>query len=367
MEPVKISYQTVSAGPGPYGGPETFKEHVEEWSGGKIEVELVYSQAVSPFGEVVEAVADGRLDIGTEVPTYTPDKYPATNDLVSLTVTTPGSPYFGEMVSQAALLDLAWESEPLREEFESKGVDLLVPTEFGQAGALMCTDPITSLDSLRGKQIRVASEADRKIVEGFGATPVSFPSPELYDALARNVVDCGIGRPDQAIGFGTIEHAPNMIFGSERAFVRTPVTVVAGPTIQKLPLAARQLIFDTATVHSFINNNTSNMGYLADVFDRSSEYGGAIHVLERDAEDSLKESTNDLVEQFRSSEAIDGEAAAQAYETAFEEWSTIAVDKGYSDISDFEEFVATHKVNPVNVEGFANAVFEEIYLPHRPS
>src|SRR5690606_7906662 len=53
-----------------------FKNRVEEYSGGKIEVEVVYANAIATLIDNDDAVVDGRLDIATIVPLYEPSKYP---------------------------------------------------------------------------------------------------------------------------------------------------------------------------------------------------------------------------------------------------------------------------------------------------
>lgn len=55
--------------------------------------------------------------------------------------------------------------------------------------SLFLTEPIKSLADLKGKKIRVLSEAESKFFEKLGAVPVSMPFPELYGAMDRGVLD----------------------------------------------------------------------------------------------------------------------------------------------------------------------------------
>src|SRR5699024_5287692 len=137
-------------------------------------VNTVWGQPIAPYDEVTEAVADGRIDIGLEIPIYTPAKYPAITSLINIAPTAPADPYFYEMVTTAAAQDVAWSSDAILDDYRDKGVEVLVPLEFEYSGALACTEPVTSANDLDGKQLRVASAADFAIAESLGAAPVSM-------------------------------------------------------------------------------------------------------------------------------------------------------------------------------------------------
>ncbi len=55
---------------------------------------------------------------------------------------------------------------------------------------LYCREPISSLDDLKGKRIRVHSTALADLVKSIGGIYVSIPFAEVYTALQRGVADC---------------------------------------------------------------------------------------------------------------------------------------------------------------------------------
>src|SRR5215475_449472 len=55
-----------------------------------------------------------------------------------------------------------------------------------------CRQPITGLDDLRGKKIRVFNNTMRDFLGGLGATAVSMAFAEVVPALNNGVVDCGV-------------------------------------------------------------------------------------------------------------------------------------------------------------------------------
>src|SRR5690606_18583194 len=82
LDPVTITFQPSAASPDSVMAPAgtVFKEIVEERSGGKITVELVWGQAIASYAEVHDALADGRLDVAYTLPVYDPAQFAAVND-----------------------------------------------------------------------------------------------------------------------------------------------------------------------------------------------------------------------------------------------------------------------------------------------
>jgi TRAP-type C4-dicarboxylate transport system substrate-binding protein len=55
-----------------------------------------------------------------------------------------------------------------------------------------CRDPISGLDDLRGKKIRVFNKTMADFINAIGGTTISMPFAEVVPALQRGVVDCGV-------------------------------------------------------------------------------------------------------------------------------------------------------------------------------
>lgn len=368
MEPVTLTYQPgAQSGQGHTGEAETlFMDRVHELSGGKITLEPAWGQAIAPFDEVTEAAADGRIDIGVEIPIYTPSKYAAINELIRLAPSKPASPYVTEIATTAAMMDIAWGTPEIVENYESMGVTFLRPVMFETSNALMCTDPVVSKDDFKGKQIRVGSASDLAIVEALGASPVSMQFTEAYEALQRNTIDCTLGGLRIGSEYGFLEVAPHVTFPEDLAWGRSPTAVVAGPGYTNLPLAAQQLIFD-----SYAEANARSMeastAFVADAVKKIQENGGDIVRLEGDANDALQEAVDGLRGEVIASAALDGEDAANRLDEAYDKWLGIAQEEGHEDGGDYIAFADGYEGDPVDLSSFGQRMFEEIYLPHRPS
>lgn len=367
MEPVELTYQAgAQSGQDHTGQRElAFAEAIEEMSGGKITVTTVFAQAIADYDQVTEAIADGRMDMGLEIPIYTPTDYPAITSLINIAPTAPADAYFNEMVTSAAAQEVAWNSEEILDDFRSKGVDVLVPLEFEYSGALACTEPVQSLDDLQGIQLRAASASDFAIAEGLGATPVSMQYVETYEALQRNTIDCTFGALKIASGQGFLEVAPHVTFPNESSFSRNPTSVLTGQKVADLPLAARQLIFDQ-TLEYFAGHHDAKMLYNGEAMAEVEHYGGGVYRLADDAEAKLTETLEELAAQTRETDALDGEQLQADFEAALEKWSAIAEEEGFAPAEDYQEFAAEHEADPVSVDAFAERVFEDVYMEHRP-
>lgn len=55
-----------------------------------------------------------------------------------------------------------------------------------------CRGNIETLDDFRGKRIRVASGVAADLAQGMGGVAVTLAGPEVYAALQRGVIDCGV-------------------------------------------------------------------------------------------------------------------------------------------------------------------------------
>ncbi len=76
-------------------------------------------------------------------------------------------------------------------ELEKLGIKLVATYPFsGQM--LFCRKPITGLADLKGLKVRVNGPSAGDLVKALGGQPVSLAFGEVYTALERGTVDCGI-------------------------------------------------------------------------------------------------------------------------------------------------------------------------------
>ena len=127
---------------------------------------------------------------------------------------------------------------------EKSGVRVLGITVGGTQFRFIMAKPISGLDDLKGKRIRVSGTQTAKAAQYFGAAPVTIPPADLYPALQRGVVDGAIRAADDAWSFGERDVYKSMI--------ATPLQLSPGQAFiatrawDKLPPDVQQLLASTA-------------------------------------------------------------------------------------------------------------------------
>lgn len=187
LDPVTLKFQPSAMSEKSILAPNGLdvKKAIEERSGGKITVDIVWGQAIASYADVDDALADGRVDLAFTLPSYTPAEYPAFDALGTAMSTLPSSPVASDLAANAAGVQAAWETPEVIAEFEDKNLVPLIPMLAAGGYSTMCSKPMASLDDWKGKQLRVGSAAAGKQVTDLGATPVSLSFPETYEALQR--------------------------------------------------------------------------------------------------------------------------------------------------------------------------------------
>ena len=160
-------------------GPWT--DDVKERTEGRVEIFLYPADELVPAAGNYDATVEGVIDIGLTLPAYTPGRFPLT-ELLEF-------PFMFTSPLQANLT--AWEvmeTHPGLRETEYKDVEVLWwgTTDLGN---FLMTTPVETADDLPGLEIRSPGPVYNDVLEVLGATPVTMPVPEVYDAIDRGIVD----------------------------------------------------------------------------------------------------------------------------------------------------------------------------------
>ncbi len=145
------------------------------------EFEMYPANALGDPGAHYDMVVTGEADIGLSVHGYTPGRFP----LVSVLEL----PFLVEKAKNGATIIANLYSEfPEIQAEHSETYPLFIFTP--ESAQLVSTKyKIEKPEDLKGLRVRTPSQTGAKILEALGATPVSIPMPEVYEALQRGVVD----------------------------------------------------------------------------------------------------------------------------------------------------------------------------------
>lgn len=126
--------------------------------------------------EQYNRVVDGVADIAFALPGYTASNFPKT-----LLTELPG------VIDSETGTTKIWENiDYISDEYSR--VKLLSIWTNGE-NVLYSKEPIRSLADVQGLKIRVPSKNAGLMVEAWGGSPVSLPTPEIYNAFQTGVVD----------------------------------------------------------------------------------------------------------------------------------------------------------------------------------
>lgn len=367
MEPVTLTYQPAALSENDLTAPraKNFAENVERLSDGKITIEIVYAQAIAPYPEVPDALADGRVDIANVPLVYFPQDYPIFNSLVTAGTELPLSPLVGEVAATAAMTELYWETEGLVEELAEHSMYPILPVEPTGQQAAVCKSEMTQAEDWDGAMIRGSSATHISQVEGLEATSVSMTFNEIYEALQRNVMDCTLS-PLVAVDMaGMTEVAPYINYTTEASIARGPSVKAVGAVYETLPLAAKQLLFDQAA-KMYEDSRHADLNGAAKTAQAAREAGGGFYEISPDVQQKLKETSEGLVADLVSDGSLP-EDTSQKLHASYEKWLAAAEESGLKDEGAYEDLDQWYSRDSVDLEPFSTKLFEEVFLKHRPS
>jgi len=208
-------------------------DEVMKRSGGKIKVEYYFGEKLVKMREQYDAIRTGMADLGAYVSVWMPAKAP-----IFTIGGMPGMPtddFYTTLVAASKL----GKTEAAQKEFTGNNVHFL--TANGHTGDYIYSDkPINRLDDLKGMSIATWGYYSRAFVI-WGAKPASIPSPEIYDAIKRGVVN-GCNKPlFQGVSMALWEVAPNVMTPKIGLNVVVPL-VMNLDTWNKLPTELKKVV-----------------------------------------------------------------------------------------------------------------------------
>jgi len=156
----------------------TWAKWVEEATEGRVEVKIEYD--VGHPKTYFQLVEDGVIDAGFSYHGYVPGRFK-----LPIAAEQPGMGVGAEAAS-VALWNVQQKYFDKANEFD--GLELLGMFTHGP-GQLMTTNPVSSLEELQGKKIRIGGGVQAEIGARIGITPVSAPATKVYEMMQQGVID----------------------------------------------------------------------------------------------------------------------------------------------------------------------------------
>jgi TRAP-type transport system periplasmic protein len=190
---------------------DRFAERVAERTNGEIKFETFLGGVLLGGRNSLTGTADGVAQVAYHAGTYTPSDLPITNVVSELAFLSEN------FYALAAAKTIMGFTHPLLlEEYDRNGV-----VWGGGYGTpiyyLICNTPISSLEELRGKRIRMPGGIWDRWGSAMGAISVNVPSTEIYTGLDRGTLDCGVNPLDSLLSrsyWDVAKFIPNVPLGS---------------------------------------------------------------------------------------------------------------------------------------------------------
>ena len=373
VEPLELDFQYAASNPNSFSSLRDIEwaETVEEWSGGKITMNVHPGNSIAAPTDVPAALADGRLDFANYVGTYEPQRMAAFADLTKSLVQVPSSPLIAELVTQAVLADVGFSTPEVIANYEDQGMHVLHPAVPSGNTTAICREDVSSPADWKGAQVRGNAQAHEIQVQALGGTLTSIQLAEGYEALERGVLDCSLQSTGTAYNVGWLEVAPFLKMPKEASYAPGPGSMVAGSSWKTLPLVAQQLMFDQMRLYvSGEHYNAVTSVVLA--AEKAKEQGGSMEYLDEESEKALARANEEILQQVENSPNVDGALMNKNVSEAIEKWTGIAKELGYEEKGDVTHFAdwyegSTDFKNREYLQPFADRIYEEVIVPNRPS
>src|SRR5699024_2291858 len=226
---------------------------------------------------------------------------------------------------------------------------------------MACSNEVSDIDDLKSRQVLANDPIQSKQVEAMGATVTFVEYTELYEAFQRGVLDCALVPMSLFNAMGLAEVAPHYYFPEDTNFQLGPTALIAGSSWETLPLAARQLIFDTSyrwiqlTNHAIYRNT-------GETHDNLDEKNHSIQYFDSSISEALKTANEKLGKDQSDSAEYDAKSFSDRYIALVQHWNERAEELGYSDEGDYRDFTEWFEGDLTSVSGeFLDDIYEEAY------
>jgi TRAP-type C4-dicarboxylate transport system substrate-binding protein len=283
----------------------TFADALERYSEGALSVK-VYPQSLLSFSETPSGVRDGMADTGLVLTPYFPAEFPSTNlaaevsmllELTDAPADTAGLAYAG------AMSEYLFNNCPeCASEFEAQN-QVFVGGGGTSPYMLLCNTPVRNLEELEGKRVRIGGAQWSRWAEELGASPVSVPQHETYEALSQGVVDCTIHSAPELTIVKLMEVVSDITTGAPGG-----VFAGVGNTINQDAWASLSEDERSALLHaSAVLSAELSWGYAEAAKDNMKTAEELDRIAIHDASDGMKEQTREFIR-----EDLDNMAATYA-------------------------------------------------------
>ena len=208
-----------------------WSKDLEKRAGGKVKVNYYAGGTLVPAAQSYDAVVKGIADVGNHVMGYTMGRFPF-SQVLDLPIGMPQG-------AAATMIANEFYKKFKPKEFD----DVKVLFLHGNPSGFVNTKnrPVTKLEDLKGLKLRCYG-SNAKFVGLLGAAPVAMPMTDVYDSLAKGVVDGLLGDYPGLFNFRTGEYIKYTTENHSTAYSAAFIVMMNKQKFNSLPKDVQTII-----------------------------------------------------------------------------------------------------------------------------
>lgn len=177
-----------------------FAEAVLEQTEGRVDIKVYPNNELGAPSTTVDQVVGGSLDMGLTLAAYTPGRFPLTTILEF--------PFMFDSSLQGNLVAADLKQDLQDNDYKDMKLLWIGGTDIAK---ILINKPVSDVDGLSGLKLRSPGLIYNDLFHELGATELSLPVSDLYDAMDRGIVDGSLMSPSALISFKLAEVTDNII------------------------------------------------------------------------------------------------------------------------------------------------------------
>ena len=314
---------------------QNYADRVEKFSGGELTVK-VFPLSLLNFAETSAGVRDGMADIGYLLSAYFPSEYSHTNLLAEAAMQLQlfgdeiagkeGTAYIGALAEF-----IFFHCEKCNDEFQSQN-QVFTGIASSSNYMLNCSEPVTTIEDLKGKRLRMSGSQWSRWAQKFDASPVTLSGNETFEALDQGVVDCAVISAPDLENLGIIEATTDITVDVPGGvFAGAPVTSTNQDTWQSLTDSQREAMLHAGAYISAEIPWVYHQREAAVLERARDELGITLHTasegLQRATRDFVREDVEGIAQFYKKSYGVEnGTEILEQFRPVLEKWVELVKD-----------------------------------------
>lgn len=156
-----------------------FAKELEQRTKGRAKITIYPSESLGKIKDQYDLVLQGVTDMAWFVPAYTTGRFPLTS-VMELPMHVPSAKVGSRVI---------WELYDKYLKADYPGIKIITLCTDGPGQLHMVKKPVRTLEDIKGLRIRSSGVEQTALLRELGASPLTIPIADVYDALQKGMAD----------------------------------------------------------------------------------------------------------------------------------------------------------------------------------